>query len=227
MSKKEVAVRKRQKIAKANKNMFIVIAVTAFVVGFAIVASVFLFKKLLFNQKVISQKSITIDNLKFNNNNIDKLSEDIRVLKTNENLLDNRLSDSQDPLMVILDALPNKGNSSALGSSLKERLLKISGVEVESLVVNSTAEEISFDDESNSSVASADASIITFKFKVSGNMSNLNKVLKKLEKSIRPIYISSVNIESGENKNWLTVEAYSYYEPAITAQLKTKTIKAE
>ena len=73
MAKKEVALRKRQKIHKANHNIFIVVAVAAFIAGFSLVGATFLIKKIIFNQKVLSEKNNTISTLRQNNKNVPKI----------------------------------------------------------------------------------------------------------------------------------------------------------
>ena len=223
MAKKEVAIRKRQKIHKANHNIFIVVAVAAFIAGFSLVGATFLIKKIIFNQKVLSEKNNTISTLRQNNKNVPKLEEDIKVLKTNEALLSSKFKSDQDPLTVVLDSLPAQVNSTALGSSLKEKLLSVQGTEIETLMVQNTDSEALIEE----SITATAENKISFAFKVSSpRVNDLNLVLRNLERSIRVMHVDSLIIEQGEEKNWLTVEGHTYYEPMLSASLKTKTVKA-
>lgn len=223
MAKKEVAIRKRQKIHKANHNIFIVVAVAAFIAGFSLVGATFLIKKIIFNQKVLSEKNNTISTLRQNNKNVPKLEEDIKVLKTNEALLSSKFKSDQDPLTVVLDSLPAQVNSTALGSSLKEKLLSVQGTEIETLMVQNTDSEALIEE----SITTTAENKISFAFKVSSpRVNDLNLVLRNLERSIRVMHVDSLIIEQGEEKNWLTVEGHTYYEPMLSASLKTKTVKA-
>lgn len=223
MAKKEVALRKRQKIHKANHNIFIVVAVAAFIAGFSLVGATFLIKKIIFNQKVLSEKNNTISTLRQNNKNVPKLEEDIKVLKTNEALLSSKFKSDQDPLTVVLDSLPAQVNSTALGSSLKEKLLSVQGTEIETLMVQNTDSEALIEE----SITATAENKISFAFKVSSpRVNDLNLVLRNLERSIRVMHVDSLIIEQGEEKNWLTVEGHTYYEPMLQASLKTKTVKA-
>lgn len=223
MAKKEVALRKRQKIHKANHNIFIVVAVAAFIAGFSLVGATFLIKKIIFNQKVLSEKNNTISTLRQNNKNVPKLEEDIKVLKTNEALLSSKFKSDQDPLTVVLDSLPAQVNSTALGSSLKEKLLSVQGTEIETLMVQNTDSEALIEE----SITATAENKISFAFKVSSpRVNDLNLVLRNLERSIRVMHVDSLIIEQGEEKNWLTVEGHTYYEPMLSASLKTKTVKA-
>lgn len=221
MAKKEVAIRKRQKIHKANHNIFIVVAIAAFIAGFSLVGATFLIKEIMFNNKVLSEKNNTISVLRQNNENVPKLEQDIKVLKTNEALLSSKFKADQDPLTVVLDALPAQVNSTALGSSLKEKLLSVQGVEIEKLMVQNT------DSDELVEESTMAENRISFTFKVSGSSVNgLNSILRNLEKSIRVMHIDSFIIEQGDEKNWLTVAGHTYYEPMLRATLKTKTVKA-
>lgn len=221
MAKKEVAIRKRQKIHKANHNIFIVVAIAAFIAGFSLVGATFLIKEIMFNNKVLSEKNNTISVLRQNNENVPKLEQDIKVLKTNEALLSSKFKADQDPLTVVLDALPAQVNSTALGSSLKEKLLSVQGVEIEKLMVQNT------DSDELVEESTMAENRISFTFKVSGSSVNdLNSILRNLEKSIRVMHIDSFIIEQGDEKNWLTVAGHTYYEPMLQASLKTKTVKA-
>lgn len=51
--KKDATIRKRQLIAKANRTMFVTVAVAAAIVGIASVLGTFLVREMLFNAKVI------------------------------------------------------------------------------------------------------------------------------------------------------------------------------
>ncbi len=223
MAKKEVALRKRQKIHKANHNIFIVVAVAAFIAGFSLVGATFLIKKIIFNQKVLSEKNNTISTLRQNNKNVPKLEEDIKVLKTNEALLSSKFKSDQDPLTVVLDSLPAQLNSTALGSSLKEKLLSVQGTEIETLMVQNTDSEALIEE----SITATAENKISFAFKVSSpRVNDLNLVLRNLERSIRVMHVDRLIIEQGDEKNWLTIEGHTYYEPMLQASLKTKTVKA-
>ena len=221
MAKKEVAIRKRQKIYKANHNIFIVVAIAAFIAGVSLVGATFLIKEIVFNNKVLSEKNNTISALRQNNENVPKLEQDIKVLKTNEALLSSKFKADQDPLTVVLDALPAQVNSTALGSSLKEKLLSVQGVSIENLAVQNTDSEELVEES-----AAAD-NRISFTFKISSSgINDLNLVLRNLERSIRVMHVDNFIIEQGEEKNWLTVEGHTYYEPMLQASLKSKTVKA-
>jgi Tfp pilus assembly protein PilN len=221
------ALRKRQQIAKANRMMFIWVAGVSVVVGIAIVLSIFLAQKLIFNEKVLSKKQETARTLANNNKVVSELKENARVLNTNQNLLDSRAKEEDTALQVILDALPSEPNASALGSSLQSVLLPGDGIQVESLMVDTIA---GLDDMVDTEVTdgSIGSSTIGFSFSVSvpsDSIDSLRELLRRLEKSIRAIDVQTTTIEMQGSRITLSASAIAYYEPAKSIELKTETVK--
>lgn len=136
-------------------------------------------------------------------------------------------------MQVVLDALPADANSSALGSSLQEKLLNDSGLTIESLNVDpvvgvESQSSDSVQDASSSDSTDSSANQITFRFSVSTDVNNasaLKSLLQRLEASIRAIDISTLTVETQGNRLVLTVEGRAFYEPAKTVELKEKTVK--
>lgn len=231
MADQDVAIRKRQQIANANRMMFIWIAVVSAIVGVAIVASLFLLQKAWFNEKILLEKANTAGTLTKNNEVIDDLKDQIRVLNTDENLKSVMVQGESQPVQVVLDALPSDANSSALGASLQEKFLSGSGLTLESLNVDPVAGVESTPDsnvQDASSSATGGENKIFFRFTVSTNVNNassLKELLQKLERSIRAIDITSLTIETQGNRLVLAVQGHAYYESAKTVELKDKTVK--
>lgn len=226
------ALRKRQQIALANRTMFLWVAGVSAVVGIAAVASLFLVQKAFFNEKVLSEKSKTASTLVRNNEAVEELQDQIRVLNTNENLRENMVPGQDQPVQVVLDALPSTANSSAFGASLQQRFLEAEGVRLESLDVVPVQE---FEGRANSGsgpVASSSGAEgehqVRFTFAVSTSSDNpgvLKELLVRLERSIRPINLTSVTVEAQGNRLLLRAEGHTYYQPARTAELKDKVIR--
>ncbi len=229
MQQKDTAIRKRTQIAAANRMMFIWVAAVSVIVGFALVGSIFLVQKLLFNERVLAKKNNTISTLATNNANVSELESQVRVLDTNQALIDSKAKPEDQAIQVILDALPSDANSLALGASLQNKLLTgVPGLTLQSLQVDPVVgvEQLST---STSVVTASGAAVsdnqITFRFAVSGSQDALKQVLDRLERSIRAIDITSLRIESQGTGQVLTVEARAFYEPSRVVQLKDKTVK--
>ena len=222
------ALRKRQQIENAGKNMFLWVAGAAAVFGICLVLAISLFERIAFRQEVIGEKTDTVSNLESNIKTAETLKDEIRVLNTNKALLDTPRLDGTEPLSVILDALPSNANSSALGASLQQKLLNETGVTVESLTVDPIAGVEDGDgDESSSSTSDVD-NVINFQFTItvaSGQAGQLQNALRRLEKSIRTIDLSTVSVEQQGSKITLIAEGQAYYQPGTKVELKEKSIR--
>lgn len=230
MPAKEPALRKRQQIAQANKTMFIWVAIASALVGVAAVAAIFLTQRLLFNEKVLAEKEYTIRTLRSNNAVAEELKKKVRVLDTNQALIDSRAKPEDKPLQAVLDALPAQANSLALGSSIQNRIFAdIPGLTVETIQVDPVVgEEYENTDESAVSTFGDGETVenaVYFRFSVLGDANALKEVLVRMEKSIRLFDIDKVAIESQTSNLMMTVEGKAFYEPAKTIQLRDKTVK--
>jgi len=225
MHPKDASIRKRSQIAKANRMMFLWVMVTSVVVGFALVGSLFLVQKLLFNEKVLNEKNKTIATLNNNNANIEELKSQIRVLDSNSALSSVKSNPTDQPVQVILDALPSEANALALGASLQTKLLSgINGLTLDALQVDPVDSEASSGFGASSTLV--DQPSLSFRFSVTGSEAALKEALGKLERSIRSIDIVSLRIESkSSDVSTMTVQAKAYYEPARIVELRDKVVK--
>ncbi len=225
MKPNEVAIRKRSQIAKANRTMFLWIAISSALIGAAVVVSIFLFQKMIFNERVLAEKQNTVSTLQHNNSIVSSLEDEVRILDTNTALASVKANANDQALQVILDALPSEPNSLALGASLQNKLLV--GLPIESLQVDPIigVEALSGDDSTVDASEEAAASQITFQFTVKGSEAALKQVLQNLERSIRVIEITSLRIETSGGEQQMSVQARAFYEPAKTIELTDKVIK--
>lgn len=233
MATQEVALRKRQQIANANRMMFMWVAAVSAVVGISIVGSIFLFQKATFNEEVLSIKSKTASTLRANNAIIPELENEVRQMNTNQALIDSMAPNQTQPIRVVLDALPSDANSSAFGASLQEKFLNDPALRVESLTVDpvigvesQTAANV--EDAATVSEGAESVNEITFRFSVSADLANasaLKDLLQRLERSIRAIDLITLKIETQGNRLVLVVEGRAFYEPAKTVNLQEKTVK--
>lgn len=225
------ALRKRTQISKANRTMFLWIAGASALLSFAVVASVFLSQKLVFNEKVLFAKNKTVSTLNANNKAVADLQTNVRVLDTDPNLAKVKANPNDQAIQVILDALPSDANSLALGASLQNVLLaNIPGLTIESLQVEPVAgiETIASADDVDATDTNTDTSTdnqINFTFVVNGNQDVLKQALQKLERSIRTIDITNLRVENQNGIQVMTVQGHAYYEPAKDVSLKDEVIK--
>lgn len=229
MGPNDTALRKRTQISKANRTMFIWVAVASALVSFALVTSVFLGQKLIFNEKVLAEKNKTVSTLNQNNKVVSDLETQVQVLDTNTDLASIKANDSDQAIQVILDALPSDANSLALGASLQNKLLAgIDGLTLDSLQVDPVQGIETLSDTGVQDATATDGStnnVITFNFSVSGNQDQLKQVLTNLERSIRTINVVNLQIENQGASQVMTVQGEAYYEPAMNVTLYDKVVK--
>ncbi len=230
MASQEVAVRKRSQINSASRTMFLWVLGASVVVGIAVVISVSLVQRLAFNEKVLAAKQKTANTLVQNNRVADELKENVRVLNTNQLLLNARSSEDDRPLQAILDALPSDANSAALGASLQEVLLTGSDISLESITVDPVV-GVESDTEDTGSTTSGDTELtentIRFSFEVSsGSLNGLRDLLVRVERSIRVVNLVTIDIESDGSGYTLRATADAYYHPGVTAALGETTVQA-
>lgn len=226
--KPDTAIRKRTQISKANRTMFLWIAGASAILGFALVAAIFLSQKLIFNEKLLTEKNRTVATLEANIAVVPELKSQVSVLDTNTALAANKANEDDQALQVILDALPSEANSLALGASLQNRLLAgVSGLRLDSLQVD-PVQGVESDDGNvvvGDSVSAVSENQITFRFVVSGNQSALRQALNNLERSIRTIDITSLQIENQGSSQVMSVQGRAFYEPARDVKLYDKVIE--
>ena len=222
--KKDQSAGKRQQIYKSGRTMFAWVAGASVIAGFAVVVAGFLIQRIVFESKVVVEKQNTVNTLQANNKAVDKLRDEIRVLNTNAALSSVKLNDNEEPLRVILDALPADNNALALGASVQSLVARTSDVKLESFQVG---EDVATSDDTaklGSSVKGVQQ--IPFTMSISAaNPDALRDVLKNLEKSIRVIDIDAMTIEQGDSRVVMTGNGHGYYLPAKTIQLTKKEVK--
>ena len=228
------AIRKRTQIDRTNKIMFLWIAIASALVGVAVVVSIFLVQKVIYEEKVLAVKATTVSTLDKNLKVIDQLKTDVQALDANSALMSVKANPTDQALQVVLDALPSDANSLALGASLQNKLLTnvpgsftleslqvdpVSGVEV-----LDTGDTVDASESSDTSTTSGSASQISFSFSVKGNQEALSGILKNLEKSIRTIVVTNLTIEKQTDTLVMSAQGHAFYQPAKTIELTEKVV---
>ena len=231
-AKKDTSLNKRRQIDRSGRVMFGWVAGASVLVGFALVIGGFLVQRIVFETKVLAEKNQMTSTLDSNIKTYDGLRDNIRVLNTNSALGSAKLNDKEDPLRVILDALPADDNSLALGASVQNLVGRVPGAKLESFQTVSSNENSSDSNKNNSSSSDNNAdnsrSVQQIAFTMELSASNadiLRSVLRNFEKSIRVIDIDESTIEASDSKFTMSISGHAYYLPGKTVQLNKKGIK--
>ena len=237
---KEVAFLKRNAINKANQMMFLAVAGAALIAGASIVGMIYLFRMFTFNAKVLGEQDKSISTIQKNIQNIEDLKSKLSSLETDSNLNERNLkSNAEDGgLRVIADALPDSENAAALAASLEKKIFS-EGVTLDSFSIDSADSAGVSASSSGGSSSSSSSNSTSARFQAEGAnsaqaaksqdeaLNNLINTVRKMERSIRAINITSFKFERSTNRFSLNFSAKSYYYPKYVMKLESKSVKAD
>jgi uncharacterized protein involved in tolerance to divalent cations len=225
MAKLEIST-KRLAISKANARMVAVIVGASFVTVFCLMASKAVFSQYQYQGKVVKQKEIANNQLKANEKAFDKLSASYKAFDSSSvNIISGTRDGTGDNdgrnSKIILDALPSSYDFPALASSI-EKILTDNGLKVSSI----TGTDDQLNQQGNLSSPNPQATDIPFSFTVSGaSYASIQQLLDKLQRSIRPIQVDTINIGGGSNDMSVTVNAHTYYQTGKSLNVTKKVVK--
>jgi hypothetical protein len=217
---------KRLAISKANAQMVAVVAIAAFIAVFCLVASRAVFSQNRYQARVITAKEQARDQLEENIDNFNNLQTAYKAFdSTSTNVIggtangtgDNDGSNSK----IILDALPATYDFPALTSSI-EKVLKDNNLKVTDI----TGTDDQLNQQNNTSSPTPEPVEIPFSFTVTNaNYGSISQLVARLQLSIRPIAIDSIELSGGVNDMTATINAHTYFQPAKSVTITKKVVK--
>lgn len=221
---KQATSGKRIQIDKANASIVAVLATASFIVVFSIIACRSLLGQRAYQGRVIKDKKTALEQLKSNNKAASELVTSYKTFIAGPtNILGGNPTGSGDMdgdnARIVLDALPSKYDFPALVASVekifsdkKYKIISISGI----------------DDEINQSKPTKGAVSpvqMPFEVSISGNYDTIQAVIDILQRSIRPITYSKIDLSGNDSNLTIIVTAKAYYQPEKTVQITTKVVK--
>lgn len=222
--KQLTGLKKRQQIASANKMIFVWVIIASVVVSLCGVTMQFLVRQAIFNQKIINEKLKTQSTLSKNIENVAKLKQNIDALQADTNLAQVKANPEDTNLKVVLDALPTTDDRTALGASLQQVILPKSGVNTSDLTTVSANDSQAADPSLTSPASTPEVPTSNFTFAATGDYVRIKSMLSDLERTIRPINVLKLSLQSVDGQVKATVDGVSYYLPSQTVQLGKKPI---
>ncbi len=225
MAKLEIST-KRLAISKANAQMVAVVAAASFVTIFCLVASNAVFGQYRYQGKVVSAKEKANTQLKANIKAFGSLTKSYKAFDSaDSNIIGGTKNGTGDNdghnAKIILDALPSSYDYPALASSL-EKVLADNGVKVTSI----TGTDDQINQQTNISSPTPQAVPMPFTFSVSNaSYDSIQQLIKKLQQSVRPIQIDTIDLSGGVNDMSLTVTGHTYYQPGKSVNITQKVVK--
>lgn len=217
---------KRLAIDKAQAQMVAIIAGASFITVFCLVASNAVFSQYRYQGKVVSAKEKALKQLKDDQTAFNTLSSSYKAFDSaSVNVIGGTRDGSGDNdgrnSKIVLDALPSSYDFPALTSSI-EKVLTDSKLKVTSI----TGTDDQVNQQTNTTSPKPEPVAIPFSFSVSNaSYSSIQDLFKKLNNSIRPIQIDSVDLSGGQSDMSLTVNAHTYYQPGKSLSITKKVVK--
>lgn len=220
-------LKKRQQIDNASRSMFIWVAIAAVAVSVCVVMAQFLFQKWSYNTRVLNVKYAAADTLKKNIVNAKQLQEAVNNLVSNQDLASVKTNTDDPNTQSVLDALPSKFDPTALGTSLQQAILSRSGVAIEGITVPSDEGGTSTTTTDGGSVPETDATPKEMKFEitVSGSYDKIRNMMLDLERTIRPMKVTSITLNGDDSAMTAAIAGVTYYQPSKSAQIKQEVVK--
>jgi hypothetical protein len=219
-SDKEKAGTKRAMISKDSQIVLIVAAAAAVIFSACAVLGWSFIEDIAYNGKVIGELNNTNSLLKSNKTAADKIKSELGKLNDNGVLKQLRTSTDDSALQVILDALPTTDNRASLAASLQNEILSRSGASVQSINVN----DASSSENKTTAKAASGPQPIEFSIVILGDETAIQNTIKDIERTIRPIVITNMVINSGGELR-VTITARTYYRPLISYNLTDKKVE--
>lgn len=198
---------KRQLIDKSRSTIFISVIIAAIVVSFSIVTLNFLWSLSGHYNRVIAEKSQASKILEKNVEQVEELQANFNVFEAGE------VKSS-----TILDALPSKYDYPALATTM-ESLVTSSGL---------TMKSFSGDDQESDAVQEATVPVpveVEFNLTVSGDYTDIQKFISDMDRTIRPMKITKIELKGSDDIMKATIHVITYYQPSTSLEVETRTIE--
>ncbi len=215
---------KRLQIDKANATMAIIVAATAFVTIFSLVACRALLNQRSYQARVIKQKKQTLAQLKANNKAAEQLVTSYKAfVGSNDNIIGGSASGSSDRdgdnAKIVLDALPSKYDFPAVVTSL-EKILKTSNFKINS--ITGTDDSLNQKEQSTGTPQVVE---MPFEVNVTGSADTVKGLLDIFQRSIRPIQVTNVTLSGKDSALTADIKAKTFYQPSKSVTITTKEIR--
>lgn len=218
-------LKKRQQIDNASRSMFIWVAVAAVAVSICVVMAQFLFQKWSYNTRVLNAKYAAADTLKKNIVNAKQLQEAVNNLVSNQDLASVKTNTDDPNTQSVLDALPSRFDPTALGTSLQQAILSRSGVAIEGITVPSDEEGTTTTTDGSTPEVDATPKEMKFEITVSGSYDKIRNMMLDLERTIRPMKVTSITLNGDDSAMTAAIAGVTYYQPSKSATIKQEVVK--
>lgn len=215
-------VSRRSIIISSGRVMFLWVAGASVLVVAALVVLFYVFKQFSFNNEVITAKWKASDTLKSNVTSYKELKKNVDNLVANDALASVR-NPNGDNLQTIVDALPVSEDTTAFAVSLQNIIAPRSAVALQSVMVPPSDNQTP--DGKIVSVSSDQPVELTYNIESIGSYESTQSFLVNLERTIRPVYIKSIELTGSDATLRTVISLKTYYQPAKDVNVTMKDLK--
>jgi len=212
-------VRRIPRLHDVNRQTLLWCVAASVVVASCLAWSQLLIGEAFFNSAIINVKAQTNRTLKHNVESAKALETNVNKLLADEVLAPVRVDEGDNNFRVVLDALPVTGDPATFANSLQGVILKGSNV---------TITKLSIDEKKDLQMVPAGTTTprtLRFSVEIAGDYTAIKTALSDIEKSIRPIHITSFSMVEGTPKLTAKITGVTYYLPEKSLKLKAESVK--
>jgi len=220
---------KRIQIDKANSRAMIIVAVTTVITVFCLMSTKALISQASYQRRVIDQKHKAVDQLIENLKNAKSLSAQYEVFKESDpNIIGGKggispgdgPNDGDNP-KIVLDSLPGVYDFPALVSSV-EKIVTGNHVTPEGIGGTDTGQTTTA---TQADTTKPSPTPIPFTLQVSSSYASIQKLMKDLERSIRPMDVAHMELSGSSADMKLSANVTTYYQPGSSLIITEKEVK--
>lgn len=221
---------KRVQISQAQSRIMLIVSIATVITVFCLVSSKALVSQAAYQKRLVSARESSVKQLQANKSAsltlIDQYNNVFQNTSTATNIIGGKfdtnaaaLPPNQDNARIVLNALPTSYDFAGLISSVA-KILSDNGI---------SSQSITGTDESATATTSASATPQPVEIKLTiggqGSYDSIQKVVKDLERSIRPFDIRTIQLNGTNSTMTFTAEISTYYQPAKTLETTKKKVQ--
>ncbi len=218
---------KHIQIDKANRTILVLLSIAVFTTVFCGFICKALLSKRAYQSRVIAGKEVALKQLQANLTAVDSLNESYqKFVNSPQNIIGGSSTGTGDRdgdnARIILDALPSKYDFPALTTSL-EKILSDKKFTVGS--IGGTDDEVAQGTNSAANAKTTAPVPIPFTVSVTANYASIQELVTVLERSIRPIQLTTLSLTGNDTALQIDMTANTYYQPEKVLTINTKEVK--
>lgn len=220
---------KKIQLDKAQSSMLVIVTVATVLSVFFLVSAKSLISQAAYQKRLIDARRDAVKQLQENVESANSLIEYYNTVfegSSPTNLIGGRKDPSPNAAppngtngRIVLNALPSSYDYPALITSIS-KILRDNGIGSPNISGSDESESISADSQPKPSPQEIELIIGG-----SGNYSSIQKLVKDVERSIRPFDVTSLQLRGSDTQMFITMNTKTYFQPAKSLNIGNKEIK--